>query len=107
MVNPLNFSVLLIVELPAAGTEMRLRRYNGKSHRHRNVLENGPFFDDYHIHEATERYQMYSPRKPDEYAEVTNRYADLRGAFDCMVADCNCTLPPPEIQSLFGDEFLR
>jgi hypothetical protein len=40
--NPLDFSVILAYQLPKTSHQFRLRRYNGKSHQHSNVLEGGP-----------------------------------------------------------------
>lgn len=78
-----------------------LKRYNGKSHRHRNILEKSVRFYDFHIHTATERYQLAS-RKEEFYAEITDRYSDLRGAFRCLIEDCNVSLKQnPQIQLPF------
>jgi hypothetical protein len=86
--NPMDFSVILGY-VPAGSNEVfLLRRYNGKSHTHSNKLERtGPFYD-FHIHTATERYQLEGLR-PEYYAEPTARYSDLSSAIDCMIADCN------------------
>lgn len=65
-----------------------LMRYNGKSHFHTNQMEGESPFLDFHIHRATEKYQGAS-YKDDHYAEPTERYADLRGAFKCLLHDCN------------------
>jgi hypothetical protein len=99
--NQLDFSVILAYILPDTNGLLLLRRYNGKSHEHRNVLERGPVFYDYHIHTATERYQQ-AGYKPEHYAEITNRYADLTGALDCMIADCGFEAPENPQISLFG-----
>ena len=86
--NALAFSVILALQ-PKDKTELFiLRRYNGKNHRHRNRIEGNSAFYEFHIHTATERYQtdgMYE----EGFAEVTDRYADLNGAIQCLVADCN------------------
>ncbi|MDZ7814842.1 MAG: DUF1828 domain-containing protein [Planctomycetota bacterium] len=39
-----------------------MRRYNGKSHQHTNKIEGNTFFD-FHIHQATERYQEFGERE--------------------------------------------
>jgi len=70
----------------------RLRRYNGKSHWHTNKLEHFTFFD-YHIHQATQRYQE-AGLEEDAYAEPTDLYADLNDALQCAVRDCGFQLPP-------------
>ncbi len=57
--NQLDFSVILAYR-PAKSTQVfRLCRYNGKSHQHTNKLEKQTFYD-FHIHRATERYQLES-----------------------------------------------
>ena len=90
--NLLNFSVILAVRAPTSNLWFRLRRYNGKSHRHTNHIE-GTIFYNYHIHMATERYQAIASRE-DAYAEVSARYSDLAGAFNCMLEDGNFDVPP-------------
>ena len=46
----------------------------------------------FHIHTATERYQVNSVREED-YAEPTKRYADVNGALKCLFADANFERP--------------
>ncbi|MFN0280170.1 MAG: hypothetical protein ACKVRN_16455 [Pyrinomonadaceae bacterium] len=88
MENPLAFSVILGY-VPKEKTEVFiLRRYNGKNHRHGNRLEKDVPFYDFHIHTATERYQMEAMNE-ETYAEATDRYGDLNGAIDCLISDCN------------------
>ncbi len=84
--NPLDFSIILGYRVPNTNEVFRLRRYNGKSHEHTNVLEDQTFYD-YHIHMATARYREAGFRE-DTCAEPTDRYSDLGGALDCMLADC-------------------
>lgn len=81
------FSVVLSYKMQRTGAWINLRRYNG-FHEHRNALEKGPLFMDYHIHEATERYQRAAGRKPEAYAEPTSRYVDVHGAIECLIDDC-------------------
>jgi hypothetical protein len=90
--NPLDFSVILVYREPKTNLSLRLRRYNGKSHEHRNKLEGDKFYG-FHIHQATERYQDEPGLKEDAFAELTNRYGDLDGAVQCMIADCGFQLP--------------
>jgi hypothetical protein len=91
--NPLDFSVILAYRIPKTNTSLRLRRYNGKSHEHRNKLEGDGFYG-FHIHKATERYQNEPGLKEDAFAELTSRYADLGGAVQCMISDCGFQIPP-------------
>ena len=90
-VNPLNFSVILAVYVPRSYRLFRLRRYNGKSHIHTNKIENETFYG-YHIHMATERYQMYRRGHEDSYAEVTDRYNEINGALACLCVDARIDL---------------
>lgn len=91
MINPRDFSVILAVKYPQSNRLFRLRRNNGNTHDHRNKIEKEVFYD-FHIHMATQRYQEIGARE-DGYAEVTDRYRDFQGAFDCMLADANIDLP--------------
>lgn len=59
-INSLDFSVIVAFRDPGSTQLLRLKRYNGKSHEHSNRLEGGAPFYDFHIHTATERYQLES-----------------------------------------------
>jgi hypothetical protein len=72
--------------LPGTFTVFRLRRYNGSSHRHTNSIESETM-DGFHIHTATERYQLLGGYE-DHFAEPTDRYGTLDGAIECMLSDC-------------------
>ena len=98
--NIMSFSVILVYLDPKSNIIFRLRRYNGKSHLHSNVIEKHEAFYDFHIHYATERYQKSGYRE-DSYAEPTNRYSDLHGAIQCLIEDCAFLLPPGYTRSLF------
>ena len=95
MVNRLDFSVILTVEIPQSNKIFRLRRYNGKSHEHTNNIEKETFYD-FHIHRATERYQELGTRE-DGYAETTDRYSDYNGALACLMDDANVVHLPKDI----------
>lgn len=99
LLNPIDFSAILSVYV-AGGAEVRLRRYNGKSHPHSNRIEREPPFYDFHIHRLTERYQSKTGYKPEGYAERTERYGDLRGAVTCLLEDCGFVRPADEQFSL-------
>lgn len=99
--NTIDFSIILAVNSPDSSQLFRLRRYNGRSHEHTNQIE-GETFYDFHIHQATERYQESGARE-DAFAEVTGRYADFRTALRCMLEDCGFEMPPDTQQSLFGE----
>lgn len=73
--------------LAPSGEPLILRRYNGP-HVHPNHLEGEKLPEECHIHVATERY-IQANRKPEGYAETTNRYNSIDGAFHCLVTDCN------------------
>lgn len=99
--DPLDFSVIIGYEMPNTNALVRLRRYNGKSHEHTNKMERQTFFD-YHIHQATQRYQEYGMSE-DAFAEPTDRYADVDSALQCALGDCRFELPPGTQLSLFSD----
>ena len=98
-VNFLDFSVILAVHVPLSNRLFRLQRYNGKSHQHTNHLEGHTFYD-FHIHKATERYQLRGESE-DAYAEVTNRYIDFNGAVHCMLTDANFLVSDSDQLSMF------
>ena len=84
--DELNFSVVLGVKVPPPKKFFRLKRYNG-NHEHTNTIEDEKVIG-FHIHTATERYQVNSVREED-YAEPTERYTDVTGALKCLFADAN------------------
>lgn len=86
MYNPLDFTVGLLYLSDDSSREFILRRYNGKHGEHGNPIEGDRFYD-FHIHTATERYQILGDHE-DTYAEVTDRYGDLSSAIECMIRDC-------------------
>lgn len=99
--NTLDFSVILAVN-PSDSTHLfRLRRYNGKHGEHTNKIEGDSFYD-FHIHQATERYQE-SGMDEDAFAEPTDRYGDYNAAVRCMFEDCGFETPQDPQTSLFGD----
>ena len=98
-INVLDFSIILAVRIPQSTQFFRLRRYNGKSHEHTNIIENVTFFD-FHIHVATERYQDMGTRE-DAYAELTDRYSDIMGALQCLFIDANFGVPYEAQGTLF------
>ncbi len=85
--NAFDFSAILGVFLQGTTRLFLLRRYNGKSHEHSNPLEGEDPFYDFHIHEATERYQG-AGYKEELYAKPTNRYRDIATAVQCLYLDC-------------------
>lgn len=86
-INPLDFSVILAVSSPRSNQVFLVRRYNGRSHTHKNKIEGNQFYD-FHIHTATERYQRSGPYE-DAYAERTDRYSDFNGALRCLIEDAH------------------
>jgi hypothetical protein len=92
-VNPFDFSVIVCVRMKSSQTLFRLRRYNGKSHEHTNKLEGTPAFYDFHIHQATERYQEAEGMTEESFAEKTRKYSDVMGAIAIMVTECGIELP--------------
>lgn len=90
--NSLDFSAILGYSPPKSTKLFLLRRYNGKSHEHKNKLEDGNVFYNFHIHTATERYQLEGT-KEEYFAEITDRYSTVQEALNCLIADCNIALP--------------
>ncbi len=101
--NPLDFSCGLGFIPQGRKQAFMLRRYNGKSHEHTNRLEKQNPFYDFHIHQATERYQT-SSYDDAHYATATNAYFDLASAFKCLMDDCRILDNSDEITQteLFG-----
>jgi len=98
-INRLDFSCILAL-IPSAGPLFRLRRYNGKSHEHSNIIEPIKFYD-FHIHEATERYQVLGARE-DHFAVPADGYCDLNGAIRCMLRECGFKAEDDPQLDLFG-----
>lgn len=98
-IDRLDFSVILMVQVPGSSQWFRLRRCNGK-HEHTNHIEKVRF-RDFHIHVATKRYQELGTRE-DAYAEVTNQYNDYDDALRCLFDDANFS-KSHELQPSFLD----
>lgn len=94
--NPLDFSVVLGYQLPGSTRVFRLRRFNGFSHQHTNPLEAESFYA-FHVHQATERYQVLAGHHEEHYAKPTDAYVDLAGAVDHMLATCGFE-PPAQVR---------
>lgn len=90
-INALDFSLILGYVPPKKTTIFRLRRYNGKSHQHSNKIEGEKFYN-FHIHQATERYQR-AGFEEDAYAVQSEGYANVQDALDCFIKDCAIVLP--------------
>jgi hypothetical protein len=96
--NPLDFSVILVI-LDKDGTEYRLLRANGKhASRHTNLWEKGRGLSPsrlpvgFHVHKATQRYQEEGFRI-DGYAETCQEYETLEQAVHYVVKEANAVLP--------------
>ncbi len=89
-INPLDFSIILAYRPPKSNQLFRLRRYNGK-HWHTNLIEERTFFD-FHIHQATTRYQEFGANE-DSYAEPTDCFSDFNQILSCMVKECGFQIP--------------
>ena len=99
--NSLDFSVILVYKFAKSNLLFRLRRYNGKSHEHTNAIEGSTFYD-FHIHEATERYQDMGTRE-DAYACPSDRFADVFEAISCLLKDCSFEIAPSAQGRLFEE----
>ncbi|RSD34160.1 MAG: hypothetical protein CI953_1044 [Methanohalophilus sp.] len=85
--NPFDFSVILMYQEPQSKYWYILRRYNGKNHTHKNKIEKEKI-RGYHIHKATERYQLRG-YNIDGYAEEAFTYSNWHDALSVMLGDCN------------------
>lgn len=98
-----NFSCGILYKHPQG--PVTLTRYNGSDHDHDNPLDlDTKVSTACHIHIATERY-MRIGRKPEHFAETTDRYTDLDGALRSLVEDCKITgikLKDPEVAPIDG-----
>lgn len=103
---PLDFSAILLYQLPGLHAWFRLRRYNGQhAGIHTNVLERDKIPGSrFHVHLATERYQGAGLR-PDAYAVLDVRYWDLESAILCLLDDCGFRSPMEE-SPLFSGQIL-
>jgi hypothetical protein len=101
ILNPLDFSIILAYRPPKSNQLFRLQRYNGKSHEHTNPIEEETFYN-FHIHQATERYQEMGARE-DTYAKPTDRFADFHQAISCMLKDCGFEMPYDSQGKLFEE----
>ena len=95
--NILDFSIILSYYDEASNTWLRLVRYNGKHPSlHTNKIERNSFHD-FHIHKATERYQL-GDYPIDGYAEVTHSYSTFEEALAAFLKDCHFeSLPGPQL----------
>lgn len=96
--NPLDFSLILVFH-DEDDSEYRLVRFNGRhSSQHTNKYEkanklpNAAFRNRFHIHRATERYQVEG-FEIDGYAEVTDRYDTFESALNVFVRSNGLTIP--------------
>ena len=99
-----NFTVVLTASLQDE-VEMRLLRYDGRNHAHRNKIEGYRIGRETHIHRATERYQRLRWELHDGYAEETDRYHDLSGAWKCFGVDTRLTAPAESLNSTLPNLF--
>ncbi|QRF75324.1 hypothetical protein Thermo_00820 [Thermoplasmatales archaeon] len=79
--DQLDFTVGLAYRFPDSNVIINLIRCNGNSHTHKNSLENTKFDRTFHVHKATRRYMELSPLKAENFAQVTNAYREIEGAF--------------------------
>jgi len=99
--NPLDFSIILAYRPPKSNQLFRLQRYNGKSHEHTNPIEGATFYN-FHIHQATEKYQEIGARE-DTFAKPTDRFADFQQAIASMFKDCGFEMPLDSQGRLFEE----
>jgi hypothetical protein len=104
-INILDFSIILIFE--EIDTDYRLIRCNGTHpsvHTNRwekeRELENSSFGPAFHIHRATERYQV-AGLKIDSYAEQTEAYNDFNSALTFFFSEFRFQHPIDDQPPLF------
>lgn len=68
--------------LPKSGANIRLRRYNGPAHTHKEIMLTE------HIHTASETL-IAQGKKADGDAVPTNRYHSWESALRCLIEDCS------------------
>ncbi|MDJ0578551.1 hypothetical protein [Crocosphaera sp.] len=99
--NHLDFAIIFGVYPPSSTKLFRLKRYDGKSQQHTNPIEQETFYD-FHIHTATERYQIYGNGEEDKYAQPTDRFINFDEALQCMLTDCGFIEPDnPQLEIQF------
>jgi len=99
--KPLDFSCGIEFISARMQAKLTIRRYNGKSHEHTNKLENMDPFYDFHIHQATERYQR-SHHDDDTFAMPTNLYVDFPGAFKTLLSECHVVVTADKQENVFS-----
>jgi hypothetical protein len=90
IINPQSFSVILAFSRPS-GEFFRLRRYNGRHGEHVNHLER-QVVNGFHIHQATERYQIAGYRE-DAFAVTSTEFFDTASALRLMFSQCCFKMP--------------
>jgi hypothetical protein len=98
-INHFNFSIILAILRGNSNQVFRLRRYNGNSHLHTNMIEGNEVLG-FHIHTATERYQDLGGDE-EHYAESTDRYSSYIEALQCMFEECGFKVPDDGQLALF------
>jgi hypothetical protein len=93
---------LILLFQDSDGTEYRLTRFNGRHpSQHTNKWEkarglpNAIFRNCFHVHRATERYQVEG-YEIDGYAEVTTEYDSFDSALHAFVRSNGFSLPDAE-----------
>lgn len=66
--------------IPPGGSPLTLARYNGPSHRHKEIVYRP------HIHRASEK-AIASGKRPESEAEETDLFDTLEGALACLIDD--------------------
>lgn len=99
--NTFDFSIILAYCPANTNQIFRLRRCNGKSHEHTNIIESDRFYD-FHIHTATERYQELGARE-DAFAEPSKQFSDFYSALNFMVSSCALEFPYDPQRKLFEE----
>lgn len=110
LLNVLDFSIIL-TWVDADGWEYRLIRFNGKHpsqhtnkwEHYRNAMGTNRFRNTFHVHQATERYQL-DGYEIDGFAVVTTEYGSFDTALDLFVRRNGIAIEPenPNQLSMFS-----
>ncbi len=86
--DPGEFSVGLGYEKRDINRLFLLHRYNAPDYPgHVNPIEE-EIIDGFHIHTATERYQIFGKKQEEKYATATTRFNNSESALVCLLTDC-------------------
>lgn len=90
------------IALKCEDGNLTLMRCNGNSHKHTNQIEKTQIEYKFHIHIIKAHY-ITAGKKADGYAEMTNDYSNIEGAFKVLLDCCNIPLSSDRVGLLGVD----